>query len=101
MISCAQLIRQAITSAAREAYETSDTGAHVDGPSFELTIPGIHLVYSRIQQRLHMFGEAVRLWPDCVVKLNELTTKLDNEMVCLPVMPVHKILRCLHVLTLD
>jgi len=85
---CVQLIRQAITSAAREAHETSDPGAHGDGPSFELTIPGIHLIYSSIQQRLQMFGEAVRLWPDCVVKLNELPTKPDNEMVCLFMMSV-------------
>ena len=87
-----QLVRQAITSAAQESYVTNtaslDPGSHGDGPSFELTIPGIHLVYSSVQQRLQLFGEAVQLWPDCVVKLDKLTKNPDsnfteNEMVCI------------------
>ena len=45
-----------------DAMEEEDTTA-------QLTLPGIHLVYSHIQRRLHLSAQALQVWPEAVDKL--------------------------------
>ena len=64
----------------------AETESDASGSPLKLTIERIHLVFSAIKQRLQLFSEAMGLWPECVVKLDELSRNPnsrfpDDEMV--------------------
>ena len=53
----------------RHGNNHSESPIEEEDHTTQLTLPGIHLVYSHIQRRLHLSAQALQVWPEAVDKL--------------------------------